>query len=218
MPDEPHGDPAADRSRWSQWVIVALVVLAVYAVFQLRPFSGPNPEGPPAINQPLPALELEPLTGTAQPVTLEELRGRVTLINFWATWCPPCLLELPYILDLEGKFHAEPDFRLLSVSCGTRVPEDLEELRANTRMLLKRMETGIATCADPEGKTRQAVLTLMTPPNAPAEAAQSPQPFSLPTTLLVDRKGVIRGLWIGFARNAPEQMEQLITKLLEEPK
>ena len=62
------------------------------------------------------------------------------------------------------------------------------------------------------------MLSLITPPNAPDGDGQSSQPFPLPTTLVVDRKGVIRGLWIGFAGNAPEQMEQLITKLLEEPK
>jgi len=153
MPDQPHANPVAGRSRWSHWVIVALVVLAIYAVFQLRPFSGPNPEGLPAIHQPLPALE--PLTRTVQPITLEELQGRVTLINFWATWCPPCLLEFPYILDLEGKFHAEPDFRLLSVSCGAGVPEDLQELRANTRVFLKRIETAVSKLKCNRGSTNE---------------------------------------------------------------
>jgi peroxiredoxin len=48
-------------------------------------------------------------------VTLSELKGKVVLLDFWATWCPPCRVEVPHLIDIQRKFAAK-DFVLLSVS------------------------------------------------------------------------------------------------------
>ena len=47
------------------------------------------------------------------PVTLKELRGKVVLIEFWATWCGPCIEAIPHLNELSEK-HDEKDFQLLS--------------------------------------------------------------------------------------------------------
>ncbi len=48
-------------------------------------------------------------------VTLSGLKGKVVLLDFWATWCPPCRVEVPHLIDIQRKF-AGKNFVLLSVS------------------------------------------------------------------------------------------------------
>jgi thiol-disulfide isomerase/thioredoxin len=63
------------------------------------------------------APELQLLDMGGQTVSLSELSGKVVLINFWATWCPPCLKELPSMQRLWESFEGQP-FRLLAVNVG----------------------------------------------------------------------------------------------------
>lgn len=62
-----------------------------------------------------PVLELPDISGKTR--TLEDMRGRVVLINFWATWCPPCRAEIPSLQRLRDQFSNE-DFSLLAVNVG----------------------------------------------------------------------------------------------------
>ena len=99
--------------KWLGFAGFALVavLLARYAgVFPL-PFQFLAPP-PPAAEKAaawqgpvLPAVSLETLDGRA--FNLAELQGRVMLINFWASWCPPCLEEFPLLFDLVGDFDGE---------------------------------------------------------------------------------------------------------------
>jgi len=70
----------------------------------LRPWKGATP-----------ALELSSLEGQAQ--RLEDYRGRVLLVNFWATWCAPCLEEMPSIERLRRSLDARR-FAVLAVNVG----------------------------------------------------------------------------------------------------
>jgi cytochrome c biogenesis protein CcmG/thiol:disulfide interchange protein DsbE len=62
--------------------------------------------------------------------------GRVTLLNFWGTWCPPCRLELPGLVRLADRLRTEPAFQLVAISCGSRAPEDMEALTEATNTFL----------------------------------------------------------------------------------
>lgn len=53
---------------------------------------------------PAPALELRDLHG--QPVRLEDLRGRIVVLNFWATWCTPCRVEMPMLQRIQEEYAA----------------------------------------------------------------------------------------------------------------
>ncbi|WP_421793930.1 TlpA family protein disulfide reductase [Hydrocarboniphaga effusa] len=60
---------------------------------------------PTVIDEPggqAPAISLPDLTG--QPRTLAEFRGKLVLVNFWATWCTPCLKEIPMLIDMQTRF------------------------------------------------------------------------------------------------------------------
>ena len=67
----------------------------------------------PLINKPAPNFTLEDLSG--KKVSLSSYRGKAVLINFWATWCGPCRLETPWLVQLRNKF-APQGFEILGIS------------------------------------------------------------------------------------------------------
>ena len=163
----------------------------------------PAPQQLPGIGSPLAELRLQPLTGDARPLSLADLRGSVVLLNFWGTWCPPCRRELPHIAQIYKSHQADADFKLLAVSCGGPGDEEkIDALRNATAALLKKMHITMPTYADPDEVTRTAVDRV-----AGFEG--------YPTTLVLDRRGIIRGIWVGYERGSEEQMEELIGRLLD---
>lgn len=65
------------------------------------------------LNHPAPGFHVTTLDGKS--VTLDSLRGRVVLLNFWATWCPPCRVEMPGFQDVYDE-HRDGGFVVLGVS------------------------------------------------------------------------------------------------------
>lgn len=55
-------------------------------------------------------------TADGEFVSLEDLRGKVVLLDFWGTWCPPCVASVPAVRDLQRRFAKEPQFKMISVS------------------------------------------------------------------------------------------------------
>lgn len=154
------------------------------------------------------SLELEALTGNSQPIVLEELAGQVVLLNFWGTWCPPCQRELPHIAALEQKYRGRADFRLLAVSCAGNPsaedsPQGIERLRQSTAEFLRQRGLDMPTYADPGQRARWAVN-------------QAVGFEGYPTTLLIDRQGVIRKTWVGYTPGVEKEMQRAIEELLAE--
>ena len=95
--------PTSDR-RWGPilfWVFPGLALLLVVAYGFLT--RQPADDALPRVGQPLADFTLPDLRG--QPVQLAALHGKVVFINVWATWCPPCIAEMPTIQRLYERLH-----------------------------------------------------------------------------------------------------------------
>lgn len=101
----------------------------------LKPWTG----GPP------PALALKDLDG--RPHSLSDYRGKVVLINFWATWCAPCRDEMPSIQALKERLSGKP-FVVLAVNLG--------EPEARIRRFLSGMKVDFTILLDPERSVAKA--------------------------------------------------------------
>jgi thiol-disulfide isomerase/thioredoxin len=191
-------------------LIPAVVLIAAAAVYWfviaplISPPVMPKPEVHAGVGQPLAYLELQPLTGDASPISLPDLQNHVTLLNFWGTWCPPCRNELPHLAQLHQRFAGQEAFRLLAVSCpAVGQTNDVQSLQEETAALLKRLDVNVPTYSDPDGGTEFTLRKLV--------ATQG-----YPTTVLLDRRGVIRAVWVGYRPGAETEMERYISKLLDE--
>jgi len=95
--------------------------------------------GVPRTNPPLPPLEnIENLgwkTFDDKQIKLGEMKGKVTVLDFWATYCPPCLEEIPHLVSLQEKYKTE-GFEVVGLHVGgeedrPKVPEFVEKLKMN---------------------------------------------------------------------------------------
>lgn len=164
----------------------------------------PLPHAAPAgIGKHLAQVDLLSLSGNGEVVVGNDLNGKVVLMTFWGTWCPPCRAEMPEIAALGQRFDNERDFRLLAVSCGQGVKENFAQLQTDTAAYLTETGLTLPCYTDPNNVTRMAVDEAIG--------------FSgYPTTLLLDRKGAIQGVWTGYRPGAVADMERMIDRLLKE--
>ena len=167
-------------------------------------------EGPatshPAVGRTVGNLPLVSLADAARrPPTFV---GRVTLLNFWGTWCPPCRRELPGLVRLADRLRGEPAFQLVAVSCGGRSPEDIAELTASTNAFLKdavspAQRSAIEAWADPDGRTRM-IFTASFGFDA------------FPTTYLIGPDARVRQVWVGYRSRDESDIARAIVATLKE--
>jgi thiol-disulfide isomerase/thioredoxin len=103
--------------RLSLLVAVVVASLALLAVRSLLP--APAAAGPPQNfvlrEEPAAAPEIRFADGDGKPGSLADFRGKVVLLNIWATWCLPCRKEMPTLDRLQAQF-GRPDFEVVAVS------------------------------------------------------------------------------------------------------
>jgi peroxiredoxin len=108
---------------------VLLLVAIPTVVWSCRPGQGPPI---PTIGQPVPEVVLPDLNG--QTVRLSDYRGEVVVLNFWATWCPPCVEEMPSLERLH-KALGNKGLRVLAASVDDNL-EDIERFRKQYQLTL----------------------------------------------------------------------------------
>jgi thiol-disulfide isomerase/thioredoxin len=148
--------------------LAALCLALPAAAADLPPLSHSLTQHAP---KPAPALALPDLDGKAHD--LASLKGKVVLINFWATWCPPCRREMPSMERLQQALAGEP-FVVLAVDVG----EDADTIEAFTSQL-------------------DTVPTFPILLDTRSRAMQAWKVAGLPTTYLVDKQGRIVASAIG---------------------
>jgi thiol-disulfide isomerase/thioredoxin len=173
----------------------------------------PNPETTyRGIGDQLTLLELKPLVANPPRLSLPDLQNHVVLLNFWGTWCRPCREELAHIAELRRRFAGQEAFRLVVVSYPpSGQGDDLQSLREETEGLLKRLNLDLPVYRDPDNMTRTAVDRLI------PDALDKISGVSLfPLTVLLDRRGTIRAIWIGYRPGVETEIERYVDRVLSE--
>ncbi len=138
-----------------------------------------------------------------KPAKLSELRGKVVLLDFWATWCGPCHITFPVLRDLHEK-HKNQGLVVLGATryygTSSRMPEmspkeELAYLRRFKRT--QRLPYGFAVANDEANDLSYGVT-------------------SIPTAILIDRRGVVRYISVGVSQAENANIVRAVEKLLNE--
>lgn len=121
---------------------------------------------------------------------LQELKGKVVYMDFWASWCPPCVKSFSFLNQLD---HDLKDKGLHVIGI------NLDEKVADAKEFLAKHPVDFSIVADPS-KQCAKVFELM----------------AMPTSYLIDRKGAIRHIHQGFRPGETEELRALITQLVME--
>ena len=114
-------------------------------------------------------------------IALSDMRGKITLVNFWATWCGPCRAEIPDLVELQDRY---PDqLQIIGVSLDESGPETVRAF------------------ADTFEMNYPVVMTT------PEITKQFPGVFALPTTFILDGEGRVSQLHVGIVKPAVLEQE-----------
>jgi thiol-disulfide isomerase/thioredoxin len=91
----------------------------------------------PLKGKPAPAFELENLSG--EKVSLDSYKGKAVLVNFWATWCAPCKIETPWLVELRSQYAAR-GFEILGVSADDIDRDDAKQLAKEKQEIARSAE------------------------------------------------------------------------------
>ena len=112
-----NGPPAVSHRRTIRWVTaaIAVVLIALGVVFALNIGSDPlaNQRNSALLGKPIPRVELVQLDGSR--LTSDSLLGRSVIVNFWNTWCVPCIQELPALKEFYRRHQSESDFAMVGI-------------------------------------------------------------------------------------------------------
>jgi thiol-disulfide isomerase/thioredoxin len=104
LPEGEAKDAPSD-SHGATWPLAILLLLAAATLLTIQ-LRRPKP-APPLVGQPLPPLDAAGWINTDRPLTAPDLRGKVVVIDFWASWCSECALDLPKLVKFREKYRGE---------------------------------------------------------------------------------------------------------------
>jgi cytochrome c biogenesis protein CcmG/thiol:disulfide interchange protein DsbE len=119
--------------------------------------------------------------------SLNQFRGKVVILNFWATWCPPCVEEMPSLVQLQQRFKDKG-----VVVLGVNLDVDGDAYH----QFLKSYKIDFLTVRDPDHKSSDLYGT-----------------FKFPETYIIDRDGILRRKFIGAVEWSQPEIVDFIGKL-----
>ena len=140
------------------------------------------------VGEQAPAFAAPSLRGP-ENLALSKYRGKVVYLDFWASWCPPCLKSLPLLEGLRKEF-AGSDLQILAINLDADKAKALEFLDAHP--------VGYPIVSDPEGRLPETF-----------------QLKTMPSAYLIDRKGVVRYIHRGFRDGDLNEIRERIREVLE---
>ncbi|EDN68895.1 thioredoxin family protein [Beggiatoa sp. PS] len=130
------------------------------------------------------------LAGIETPITLAQFKGKVVLLDFWASWCGPCRQSFPWMNAMQEKYQAQ-GFEIIAIN--------VDKERELADQFLKKLPANFTIAFDPEGIV-----------------AARYQLEGMPISFIIDGKGIIRQQHLGFHKKDVSSYEAGIIKLLRE--
>ena len=136
-----------------------------------------------------PALAMQSIDG--KRISIADFRGKVVVVDFWASWCPPCREGLPHIQNLSSN----ADFRARGLVV---LAVNEQENAADIRRFIDQSHYTFTVLSDPDGSAARAYSAI-----------------SLPTTVVIGRDGTIRLIVTGCTPATADRLDQEIARLLQ---
>lgn len=138
-----------------------------------------------------PNFTLKTLDGKSFTLQNNFKQGKVVLLDIWATWCPPCRAEIPYLVDLNKKYKGKS-----VVFVGVAI----DQSKSDVSDFAKKNKINYTVCSDPNGAT----------------VGEKYQVRGIPATYIIDKKGVVRFVHSGFGgKSEIDKMDKEIASLLK---
>lgn len=192
------------RIGWLSWMrvmgVVSAAMLGTQELDTMAVYGQEEAAAPFGVGSKAPALDIEHWVsngnGAFKPVTKFE-DGTVYIVEFWATWCGPCIMSMPHLAETQDKYK-DKKVQLISVS-----DEDLETVneflertvRGEDEKTYRQLTSSYCLTTDPDQSVFEAYMTA---------AGQN----GIPTAFIVGKKGEIE--WIGHPMEMDEPLEQIV--------
>ena len=171
---------------------LGVILIAASGYFILREVRDVSPQNdlstvPVQVNFSAPELTLTDLNGITH--SLNDFRGKVILVNLWATWCPPCKAEMPTLQAFHDRY-GDDGFAVIAINDGDPTSDVVQ--------FVKDYKLTFPVWLDPTySATELAFKTL-----------------NLPSSFVIDRDGIVRLQWVGEINR--KMLEKFVTPIITE--
>lgn len=163
-------------------------LIRLLLLFCLLPSASLSVGAAQVINQPAPECDLTTLSGASADV-LQVLKGDVLYVDFWASWCPPCIQSFPFLTELQQEY-GERGLRVVGVN--------LDEKIADAEKFLSDYPAGFTIVAD-----------------LSKQCAKDFDVIAMPSSYLIDRDGIVRYIHRGFRQGETKELRLIVEQLLD---
>ena len=164
----------------SKQALIIFVIVFLITIFVIQSYRS---KGPVEVGRPAPSFTLQDMTG--HEVSLDDYRGKIVILDFWATWCGPCRVSMPMLDNIQQNYSGK-----LSV-----VAVNLQEPKGVVREYILAQNLHSTVLLDEEGSVGIRY------------GAES-----IPLQILIDQKGIVR--YIAMGVKSPREWRDEINKLL----
>jgi peroxiredoxin len=165
-------------------------VLLIAALTTTACYHGARPSG---IDKPASDFTIQDSDRT---VSLNQFRGKIVVLNFWASWCPPCVDELPSLMQMQTELQSKG-----VVVLGVSVDDSADDYQK----FLKDHNVNFLTVRDPA--QQQTQLGVVAP------VASKYGTYRFPETYIIDRNGIVRRKIIGPVNWSQQEIVEYLTRL-----
>jgi thiol-disulfide isomerase/thioredoxin len=157
-------------------IFILILILFPFAVFSQE------------VSKEAPAITGKSVSG--ETINLSDFKGKVVILDFWASWCGPCKLEFPYLIELYNKY-SDKDFSVLAVN--------VDENSSNMSKFLTNFGKDVPFKIIYDGAGKFPDLYKVD---------------ALPSSFVIDKNGIVQFVHIGFTKSDKDKFVSEIEKLL----